>query len=61
VRPPLGLSSIISDAEPLERTRAVLDDAALADAVERGRRMSLAEAMELIADLGDEVSTPPAS
>jgi hypothetical protein len=58
VRPPLGLGSFIRNAEPLEHARAALDPDEFDAAFERGRRMTLAEAMELIADLGDAVNAP---
>jgi tetratricopeptide (TPR) repeat protein len=61
VRPPLGLGAFIQNADPLGQARAALGPEEFATAVERGRRMTLAEAMELIAEVGDAVSTPPAS
>lgn len=61
VRPPLGLETIIRKASPLERAQAALDPVEFATAFERGRRMTLAEAMELIAELGETVNMPPVS
>jgi hypothetical protein len=61
VRPPVGLARIIGVAAPLEQARAALDPDEFAAAFERGRRMTLAEAMELIAEVGDAVSRPRAS
>jgi predicted ATPase len=66
VRPPVGLAALIGFADPLERARQTLDPATFADAFARGGRMSLGEAIDLIAGLADAIpagppSTPPAS
>jgi hypothetical protein len=50
-----------ASGDPLERTLATLGQDEFSTAVEQGRRMTLAEAMELIAELGDDVNTPRAS
>jgi non-specific serine/threonine protein kinase len=54
VRPPPGLGQMIESADPLSQARAALGEAATDAAVERGRRMTLDEAMELIVGLGVE-------
>jgi tetratricopeptide (TPR) repeat protein len=47
VRPPAGLALLISTKAPQERVRDELDEATIAAAMERGRRMSLDEAVDL--------------
>ena len=54
VRPPLALSRLIDAADPLEQTRAVVGTEAFEVARQRGRRMTLDEAIELLVSLGDE-------
>ena len=64
VRPPLPLAALIKAADPLERARAALRPDELAEALERGRRMTLGETMDLVARLTGAVpdlSTLPAS
>jgi hypothetical protein len=66
VRPPVGLAALIGMADPRERVSEALDPATLADALALGGRMSLGEAVDLIARLVDAIpagptSTPPAS
>jgi tetratricopeptide (TPR) repeat protein len=53
VRPPLGLAEIIKTAGPMERLQAVLPPEQIADAMARGRRMSVADTMVLVAELGE--------
>jgi tetratricopeptide (TPR) repeat protein len=54
VRPPAGLRFLISTKEPRERLREALDDAAIAQWMEVGRRMSLDEAVELFVSIATE-------
>jgi predicted ATPase/class 3 adenylate cyclase len=55
VRPPLGLAELIKTAGPMERLQAVLPPEQIAEAMARGRRMSLADAMVLVAELGESL------
>jgi hypothetical protein len=66
VRPPVGLAALIGMADPRERVSEALDPTTLADALAVGGRMSLGEAVDLIARLVEAIpasppSTPPAS
>ena len=65
VRPPVGLAALIGTADPLERAQQTLDPATFADAFALGGRMTLGEAVDLIAGFADNLapapSTPPAS
>jgi hypothetical protein len=63
VRPPASLEKFVGDIDPLAPARAGLGPAAFADAVERGRQMTLDEAVALIVELGDmadQAAAPPA-
>ena len=51
VRPPVGLAALIGAADPLARTRETLDPADFADAFATGNRMTLGEAIDVIASL----------
>jgi predicted ATPase len=53
VRPPIGLAQIIKTAGPMERLQAVLPPEQIAEAMARGRRMSLADAVVLVTELGE--------
>jgi len=52
VRPPMALATMIAGADPLERAREALRPDEFADALERGRRMTLGETMDLVVGLG---------
>jgi predicted ATPase/class 3 adenylate cyclase len=56
-RPPLGLATLIEQADPLERVAGILPPDELAAALDRGRRMTLDEAMDLVVRIGDAL--PP--
>ena len=53
VRPPLALSEFVGRQDPFELTRQNLDPRVWADAYERGRRLTLDEAVAKIVGLGD--------
>ena len=53
VRPPLALSEFVGRQDPFELTRRNLDPRVWADAYERGRRLTLDEAVAKIVGLGD--------
>jgi predicted ATPase/class 3 adenylate cyclase len=55
VRPPLGLEELIRRLDPAVRLQTILDPAPLAAALERGRRMSLDEVMDIVVRIGDLV------
>ena len=55
VRAPAGLDRLIRTSQPLERARHVLGAERFAAAVERGRRMSLDEAVTYAEQLGRRV------
>jgi hypothetical protein len=61
VRPPASLERFIGEMDVVGRVRAALTPETFAAAVEQGRRMSLDEAVALIAELGDvaQASSPP--
>jgi predicted ATPase/class 3 adenylate cyclase len=61
VRPPAGLAFLISTREPSKRVEEALDPATLRDAMERGRRMSLDEAVELVLQLGRDAGLGPSA
>jgi hypothetical protein len=61
VRPPAGLAFLISTREPSKRVEEALDPATLPDAMERGRRMSLDEAVELVLQLGRDAGLGPSA
>jgi tetratricopeptide (TPR) repeat protein len=52
VQPPLGLGELIRRADPLGRIATTLDPDVMAAAIERGRRTSLGDAVELIERIG---------
>jgi predicted ATPase/class 3 adenylate cyclase len=55
VRPPVGLSELIRQTDPVVRLRERLDPAALAAALERGQRMTVDEAMDIVVRVSDLV------
>jgi predicted ATPase/class 3 adenylate cyclase len=55
VRPPVGLELLIRQTDPLVRLQGLLDPASLAGALERGRRMTIDEAMDVVVRIGDAV------
>jgi predicted ATPase/class 3 adenylate cyclase len=63
VRPPASLETFIGDIDPVGSARVELGPEAFAEAFERGRQMSLDEAVALIVELGDmadQAAAPPA-
>lgn len=64
VRPPASLERFVGDIDPIGPARERLGPEAFAAAVERGRAMSLDDAVALIVELGDladEAGPPPRS
>jgi predicted ATPase len=61
VRPPAGLAFLISTREPRKLVEERLDPATLRDAMERGRRMSLDDAVELVLQLGRDAGLGPSA
>ena len=57
VRPPLGIEHLIRSANPAVRLQGMLDPATYAAAFERGRRMTIDEAMDVVVRIGERV--PP--
>jgi hypothetical protein len=57
VRPPVGLDVLIRETDPGVRAQGLLGPAAFAEAFERGQRMTIDEAMDLVVRIGDAV--PP--
>ncbi len=55
VRPPLGLEQLLRTTDPTVRLQSLLEPATLAAALDRGRRMSIDEAMDLVVHIGDAV------
>ncbi len=55
VRPPAGLDRMIRSQDPLARATGVLGPAALTTALERGSRMGLQDAIDLIIAVADQV------
>jgi len=55
VRPPIGLAQMIKQTDPRLRLEGLLDPATLAAALDRGRRMTIDEAMDLVVRIGDAV------
>ena len=53
IEPPAGMSFLIETRKPIERARDALGNEAFDAALERGRRMSLDEALDLIAGVSD--------
>jgi predicted ATPase/class 3 adenylate cyclase len=56
VRPPAALTDLLGVADPLESTRASLAEEAFAAAAERGRHMSLDEAVRLLTEVCHRVT-----
>ena len=56
VRPPAALSTFIKSHDPFAATIEALSPEAYAAAYERGRRLSLDEAVAKVADLGDAMA-----
>ena len=61
IKPPVGLAILIRRSDPVGRITASLEPDVLAAAMERGRRMSLGEAVELVKRIGDEAGWRPRS
>jgi predicted ATPase/class 3 adenylate cyclase len=61
VRPPLGLAQMIGRAEPNDQIKARLPADVLAAATERGRRMSLDDAIKIVVDLRRDQPVPDAA
>jgi hypothetical protein len=61
VRPPAGLAFLISTREPRKRVEELLDPATLRDAMARGRRMSLDDAVELMLQVGRDAGLGPSA
>jgi tetratricopeptide (TPR) repeat protein len=61
VRPPAGLAFLISTREPRKLVEERLGPVTLRDAMERGRRMSLDDAVELILQLGRDAGLGPSA
>ena len=59
VRTPLGLNWLIQQNDPVGRTQAMLGPEEFADAKERGRRMSLDDAVDLAVGIGRDALAPP--
>ena len=53
VRPPMSLERFLSDLDVLPELRDALDSDRLEGAIDRGRRMTLDEAVALVVELGD--------
>ena len=54
VKPPLALADLMDMADPYQRARDRLEPEIFEAALERGRRMSLDDAMTLVMSLGQE-------
>ena len=54
VEPPGGLNFLIATQQPHDRARQLLGDEAFEVAFERGRRMTLEEAIDLVVEVGPE-------
>ncbi len=61
VQPPTGLAFLIATREPRMRVEEALDPATLRDVIERGRRMSLDDAVELMLQLGRDAGLGPSA
>ena len=57
VVPPAGLAWLIGSQNPVERVAELLEPDVLASALERGRRFSLDEAVELVVQIESELPT----
>ena len=53
--PPAGLAWLIGSQNPVERVAELLEPDVLASALERGRRFSLDEAVELVVQIESEL------
>jgi predicted ATPase/class 3 adenylate cyclase len=65
VRPPIGLEHLIAGGNLAERLSAALDAQHIAEAMDRGRRLTLDEAVAIVVRIGESIergtSAPPAS
>jgi predicted ATPase/class 3 adenylate cyclase/GGDEF domain-containing protein len=61
VQPPAGLAFLIATREPRKRIEEALDPSTLRDAMERGRRTSLDDAVELMLQLGHDAGLGPSA
>ena len=61
VRPPAGLALLIATREPSKRVEEALDAATLRDAMDRGRLMSLDDAVELLLQLVRDAGLGPSA
>jgi hypothetical protein len=59
VRPPAGLDRLLAIADPMLEVRASVPPDRVAEALERGRRMSLDEAVAMILRVAEEAATAP--
>ena len=59
VRPPIGLEQLIRRTDPGVRLQGIMAPATLEAALERGRRMTIDEAMDVVVRIADTV--PPDS
>jgi len=57
VRPPAGLDRMIRSHDPMARATGALGPAALTTALERGSRMGVQEAIDLIIAVADRVDS----
>jgi predicted ATPase/class 3 adenylate cyclase len=55
VKPPMGLEQLIRTTDPAVRLQTLLDPATLAATLERGRRMTVDEAMDVVVHIADAV------
>ena len=51
VRPPAALAALIDTADPFDRVRTALSPDILADATDRGRRLTLPEVLDIIVEV----------
>ena len=57
MRPPIGLEQLIRRTDPAVRLKGTMAPATLEAALERGRRMTIDEAMDVVVRVADSV--PP--
>jgi hypothetical protein len=57
VRPPIGLEQLIQSSDPAVRLQGVMEPKTLEATLERGRRMTIDEAMDVVVRIADSV--PP--
>ena len=57
VRPPLGLEQLLRTTDPTVRLQSLLDPETLTAALDRGRRMTIDEAMDLVVHIGEAILT----